>query len=33
MTLRIVTTFDAGLTVFPSDGPPPHTIDIPVRVR
>jgi manganese oxidase len=32
MTLRIVTTFDAGLTVFPGDGPPPHTMNIPVRV-
>lgn len=33
MTLRIVTTFNAGLTVFPGDRPPPHTMDIPVRVR
>jgi hypothetical protein len=33
MTLRIVTTFNAGLTVFPSDRPPPHSMDIPVRVR
>jgi manganese oxidase len=33
VTLRVVTRFDAGLTVFPGDGPSPHTMDIPVRVR
>jgi manganese oxidase len=33
MTIRIVTRFDAGLTVFPGAGTPPHTMDIPVRVR
>jgi serine-type D-Ala-D-Ala carboxypeptidase/endopeptidase len=33
LTLRIVTTFDAGLPVFPGDGPPPHTMVIPVRIR
>jgi manganese oxidase len=32
LTLRFVTTFNAGLTVFPGDGPPPHTMDIPVRI-
>ena len=33
LTLRIVTTFDTGLAAFPIEAPPPHTLDIPVRVR
>jgi hypothetical protein len=32
-TLRIVTTFDRGAPLFPRDAPPPHTQEIPVRVR
>lgn len=32
-TLRVVTTFDTGLAAFPRQAPPPHTVDIPVRVR
>jgi manganese oxidase len=31
-TLRVVTTFDSGAAAFPRDAPPPHTLDIPVRV-
>ena len=33
LTLRIVTRFNAGLTVFPGEGPPPHAMDIAVSVR
>jgi manganese oxidase len=30
--LRIITVFDQGLAAFPRDAPPPHTLDIPLRV-
>ncbi len=32
-TLRVVTTFDQGLAAFPREAPPPHAVDIPIRVR
>jgi manganese oxidase len=31
--LRITTTFDRGAPAFPRDAPPPHVMEIPVRVR
>jgi manganese oxidase len=31
--LRITTTFDRGVPAFPRDAPPPHVMEIPVRVR
>ena len=31
--LRVLTTFDAGVGGFPRDAPPPHTLEIPVRVH
>lgn len=30
---RVLTTFDTGVGGFPRRAPPPHTLDIAVRVR